>query len=593
MSDEDNLYTVYQNVATDDFVSLIGKIPEPRNLIYSHKNGHYIRRSLSKKCKLSFKSAFATVAEFDEIVDCQKDGSVCCFSLNEDSEIRLACENLCKFTGCKKYLIVMPLISMYCQEIVTKYPQKINLLEFHLEICPLESDNFIIPSEDCFDKCFAKGDISDIYEIARAFLKLELLNGVPSRVFTFGDISYKVNNLLEEMKSQIGKTFLNTEPQFHEMIILDRTVDLITPLLTQFFYAGVIDDKYGTDYGYLTLPDGLTLNKKDKKYEEVLLADRKDKIFAEIKEMSIYNANERIDELTKEISEIENKMKDSTGTRQWNVYAKRAQKLGELKPYLELHLDLLVKLLNINRYMKPMMNYEYNLLLQEETEDNLQTRLINSEFNLDAIRLMCLNSVISNGLSQKVISDFQNILINKFGSNVIQDINNLKRAGLLVANSSFFDKQKQPKFSTINNEFKLVVDSSLVTDEVEGTSRHTDIEAGYDSYVPLLLRIIQFSLDNQLNNETPISKLLNQMKINYHIYGEEWVRKVSNNGYEPKRVLVFIIGGITATEILLLRQMGKIIFNGSVEFHIGSTNIINSKRLLKSLCPTISKSMSN
>ena len=93
----------------------------------------------------------------------------------------------------------MPLISMYCQEIVTKYPQKINLLEFHLEICPLESDNFIIPSEDCFDKCFAKGDISDIYEIARAFLKLELLNGVPSRVFTFGDISYKVNNLLVEM----------------------------------------------------------------------------------------------------------------------------------------------------------------------------------------------------------------------------------------------------------------------------------------------------------------------------------------------------------------------------------------------------------
>ena len=240
-----------------------------------------------------------------------------------------------------------------------------------------------------------------------------------------------------------------------------------------------------------------------------------------------------------------------------------------------------------------MMKYEYNLLLQEETEDNLQTRLINSEFNLDAIRLMCLNSVISNGLSQKVISDFQNILINKFGSNVIQDINNLKRAGLLVANSSFFDKQKQPKFSTINNEFKLVVDSSLVTDEVEGTSRHTDIEAGYDSYVPLLLRIIQFSLDNQLNNETPISKLLNQMKINYHIYGEEWVRKVSNNGYEPKRVLVFIIGGITATEILLLRQMGKIIFNGSVEFHIGSTNIINSKILLKSLCPTIYKSMSN
>lgn len=587
---DDNLYTVFQNVAADDFASIVDKIPGPRHLIYSHKNHHYIRRCLSKKCISGFKTVFASIFEFEKITDYNKSGSICCFSLNEDEEIKTACEYLCKFEMCKKYLIVIPLININCQEIVKNYSANINLVEFHLEICPLGNNDFIVPLENCFRKSFVEDDISDIYEVARAILKLQLLNGIPSRVFTFGNFSNKVNVLLEEMKSQIGKTYFNSEPQFHEVIIIDRTVDLITPLLTQFFYAGVIDDKYGTEIGYLTLPDGLTLNKKDKKCDEVLLSDKKDSVYAEIKEMSCLNANERIDELTKEISEIESKMNDSKGTKQWNMYAKRAQKLGELKPYLELHLDLLFKLINMNRYMKPMMNYEYSLLLQDDIEEDLQTRLLNSDYNLDAVRIMCLNSIVFNGLSQKVFTEFQNNLINKFGSGVIKDINNLKRAGLLVSNSTFFEKQKQPKFSSINNEFKLVVESSLVADEIDGTFVHTDIEAGYDSYVPLLLRIIQLSLDNQFNGETPVSKLLNQMKINYNITGEEWVRKISNNGYEPKRVLVFVIGGITTTETLLLHQMEKVIFNGSVEFHVGSTNIISSKKLLKNLCPTIAKS---
>ena len=43
----------------------------------------------------------------------------------------------------------------------------------------------------------------------------------------------------------------SSPPQIDAVVLLDRSVDLITPLSTQLTYEGLIDEVYGIKYGKL------------------------------------------------------------------------------------------------------------------------------------------------------------------------------------------------------------------------------------------------------------------------------------------------------------------------------------------------------
>ena len=488
-----------------------------------------------------------------------------------------------------KFLVMIPRITTLCQEIVEHSGIKLQLLEYHLEIIPLDNFSFIVPCANCFTRCFVDNDITDVYTIARSLLKLELINGVPSRVSTAGAMSERVYTLVEEFKSQVGSAFLQSDSQIHEMFIIDRTADLLTPLLTQFYYGGVIDDKYNLDFGFLQLPQGVVLKKSNNESSEVLLADSEDEIYAEIRGMSCTEAGNCLRDLMSEMQSIKDKMESTTGTSQWSVHAKRAQKLRDLAPFVDMHIDLLEKLLQMHRYMRPMMNYEFALMLQQEPDTALLKRLINSKDEANALRLLCLTSVTSRGVPASVLNDTQNRLIAKYGAAVVRDIINLGNAGLLVGEQSMFGKSKHPKFATIDETLKLVFQQPQVRYDDNGMVEHMDVEGGYDTYAPILVRLVQAGIDGKWERGTPVERLMCQMGVAHQIHGEGWARKQTADGYAPKRILVFVVGGITATEMVLLHQMGKIIFKGEVEIHAGSTNVTTGKKLIKQVCPTIEK----
>ncbi|KAH0789902.1 Sec1 family protein [Histomonas meleagridis] len=589
MAEEDNLYSIFKNIASDDLNSIVSNIPTPRVLTFLKKTYQFIMRALPQKTLQSLNTMFEKIIFLEDFKPLESSGIVCCFCLDDPEEAKYVCEKFQTIPNYNKFLIMIPRISTLCQEIVERSGIKLQLLEYHLEIIPLDSFNFIVPSPKCFSHCFVEDDISDVYTIARSLLKLELINGVPSRVFTAGDISSRVYTLVEEFKSQVGPAFLQSDPQIHEMFIVDRTVDLLTPLLTQFYYGGFLDDKYEINFGFMNLPDGVVLKRGGKTVKETLLADAEDEVFAEIRSMSCTDAGNRLRDLMNEMQTIKEKMTNTTGTSQWTVHAKRAKKLNELAPFVDMHFDILEKLLQMHRYMKPMMNYEYALMLREDPDTTLLKRLINSNDESDALRLLCLTSVISRGVPSSVLSDTQNRLISKYGTAIVKDLINLGNAGLLVNEQSLFEKSKYPKFQTLDETLKLVFQEPQIIKDENGTIEHTDVESGYDTYVPILLRLVQAGISGKWEKGTPVEKLMCQMGVDHQIHGQEWVRKVTAEGLAPKRILVFVIGGVTATEVMLLHQMGKIIFKGEVDIHVGSTNITTGKKLINQVCPTIAK----
>ena len=50
------------------------------------------------------------------------------------------------------------------------------------------------------------------------------------------------------MRREMGGADAQVTPQIDELIIIDRSIDMITPLLTQLTYEGLIDELVGISY---------------------------------------------------------------------------------------------------------------------------------------------------------------------------------------------------------------------------------------------------------------------------------------------------------------------------------------------------------
>jgi hypothetical protein len=80
------------------------------------------------------------------------------------------------------------------------------------------------------------------------------------------------------------------------VIIIDRSVDFLTPLLRQTVYEGVADEMYGVKAGILRVPsakfdDGSAKEKKNENaYKLIKLNSEKDYIYEQIKGLSLFGA---------------------------------------------------------------------------------------------------------------------------------------------------------------------------------------------------------------------------------------------------------------------------------------------------------------
>jgi hypothetical protein len=104
--------------------------------------------------------------------------------------------------------------------------------------------------------------------------------------------------------------------------------------------------------------------------------------------------------------------------------------------------------------------------------------------------------------------------------------------------------------------------------------------------VPLLVRLVQSGLQQpgQWAKGGGVDSILNDFKIQYVVYAPDEL------GNPPTRkVLVFVIGGVTESEASLFHQMGSILFDDKVEFHIASTNLTSGRRIVGEISPLFEK----
>ncbi|KAG8897028.1 hypothetical protein FRB99_008504, partial [Tulasnella sp. 403] len=137
---------------------------------------------------------------------------------------------------------------------------ELTISSYKLEFIPLEDDLVSLEWETTFKEIFLDGDESAVYYAAQALITMQQAYGLFPRIIGKGDAAKKLASLLLHLRayptypSQINDPNLSTPSNlFDSLVIVDRSSDMITPLMTQLTYEGLMDEYYGIKNSHVEL----------------------------------------------------------------------------------------------------------------------------------------------------------------------------------------------------------------------------------------------------------------------------------------------------------------------------------------------------
>lgn len=112
---------------------------------------------------------------------------------------------------------------------------------FNCQLFPIDSDVVSIEYNDAYKELFIEGDLTCLHQAATALCTLQKLYGRIPKIVGKGKFSQKVWELAKTMafNSSINNSN-NDKGIIDQLIILDRSIDVMSALATQLTYEGLI-----------------------------------------------------------------------------------------------------------------------------------------------------------------------------------------------------------------------------------------------------------------------------------------------------------------------------------------------------------------
>lgn len=103
---------------------------------------------------------------------------------------------------------------------------------------------------ETFKEFHLENDPTCLYQVALAIQRLQKLYGKVSKITGRGPAASKVWNLLKRLDREEEEKDIkeyrgsNTPVRIDHLLLIDRSIDLLSPLVTQLTYEGLIDEIY-------------------------------------------------------------------------------------------------------------------------------------------------------------------------------------------------------------------------------------------------------------------------------------------------------------------------------------------------------------
>ncbi|XP_072163867.1 vacuolar protein sorting-associated protein 33A-like [Diadema setosum] len=491
------------------------------------------------------------------------------------------------------HIFFVPRKSLLCERKLTElgvYGDLTTVGEYGLDLLPMDSDVLSMESDLAFKECYLQGDPTALFHVAKSLMKVQALYGIIPHVYGKGEAARQVTEMLLRMRRETASTERPITPQIDCLLLLDRNVDLLTPLATQLTYEGLIDEIYGIVNTTVKLPPEKFAKKdEDPKQQEKPAPDlptepkkiqlnSADELFSVIRDRNFHAVGPELSRRAKILSAQYEERKDAKSVSAIRQFVSKLHHIQAAKMSLATHTSI-AELIKERTDKETFMD---SLQAQQEFMNGIDTDKVNAYIEdciarkeplIKVLRLLCMQSVTNNGFKPKVYDFYRREILQTYGYDHLLTLQQLERAHLMKV-------QEQKTFPTIRKTLKLVK-------EDVNEQNPTDISYVYSGYAPLSVRLAQFLAGSGWRSIDEVLRLIPGSTIEEVQALPPGLKKKrpmigDSQGDSPKVTLVFFLGGVTYAEIAALRFLSQQ-EDAPTEYVIATTKIINGHSWLKSM----------
>ncbi|CAL0321291.1 unnamed protein product [Lupinus luteus] len=480
------------------------------------------------------------------------------------------------------HVYFVPRRTVACEKVLEeeKLHQLITIGEYPLYVVPMDEDVLSFELDLAYKECQVDGDTGSLWHIAKAIHKLEFSFGVIPNVRAKGKASVRVADILNRMQTEEPVNSSDTVmPEINTVILLDREVDMVTPLCTQLTYEGLLDEFLHVSNGSVELDASIMGLQQEGKKTKVPL-NSSDKLFKEIRDLNFEIVVQILRQKATSMKQDYTEM--TTTTQSVSELKDFVKKLNSL-PEITRHINLAQHLTKFTS--KPSflgkLDMEHTIVESESYDicfEYIEEMIQKQEPLIAVLRLLILFSVTNSGLPKKHFDYLRRELLHSYGFEHIATLNNLEKAGL------FKKQETKSNWPTIKRALQLVVEDT-------DTANPNDIAYVFSGYAPLSIRLVQHAIRSGWRPVEEILKLLPGPQLETKRGGfsnspsfdslsgvSTSIAKVADG--RRALVLVVFVGGVTFAEISALRflsaQEGM-----AYDLIIATTKIVNGQTLIE------------
>ena len=476
-------------------------------------------------------------------------------------------------------LFLVPRRTLICDRILEEegvYGSLVHIGEYHLDIVPLEDDLLSLET-DAFKPLFLHSDTTPVFAMAHAVMKHQVLHGFATRVLGVGTNAKAMAMLLRRMHREYSiQTDAHTaRPSLMDsIIVLDRSIDLISPLRTQLTYEGLIDEIFSIKSTFIDvqqqqssdqLPSGSTsalsaiASSATSKTKKVALNGR-DRVFAEVRDLGFEVVGDALSQLALRIQEEEDERHQMTTTSQLKGFTAKLGSLQAQRQSLGIQNTIYDTILKHAGEVTTIKTWtaEENMCQGSVTALELEfiDELISRQYPLQKVlRLLCLACQVSSGLKLKKYDSFRKAIVQTYGYRHLVTLQNLKNAGLL------FPTDSANKFSYPQVVKSLSLLSDYDSDNVK------DASYVYHGYSPITVRLVEAATTFYSNSKTTglptwkgsedILRTLGaeSFEETFTLNTDKSFQKRAGSSSDNRVSLVVFLGGCTMAEVAAIRYL--------------------------------------
>ncbi|KAG2328972.1 hypothetical protein Bca4012_021410 [Brassica carinata] len=476
------------------------------------------------------------------------------------------------------YVYFVPRRSVACEKILEqeKVHNLVTVKEFPLYMVPLDEDVISFELELSEKDCLVDGDVSSLWHVAKAIHELEFSFGVIPKVRAKGKGSVRVADILNRMQVEEP---VNTNdvgrPEVDTLILLDREVDMVTPMCTQLTYEGLLNEFLHISNGAVEVDSSVMGSQQEGKKMKVPL-NSSDKLFKETRDLNFEVVVQVLRQKATTMKEDYTEINSTQTVSELKDFVKKLNSLPEMTRHI--HLAQHLTTFTSKQSFLSQLDMEQTLVEAESYDicfEYIEELIHKQEPLTKVLRLLVLFSITNSGLPKKQFDYIRTELLHSYGFEHVVALNNLEKAGLLKK------QEFKSNWQTVKRTLKLIVEDT-------DTSRPDDIAYVYSGYAPLSIRLVQQAIHSGWRPIEDILKLLPGPHLETKRSGFPSSPSVDSlhgapNGVADGRrsvVLVVFIGGVTFAEISALRFLAS--KEGmAYDLIIATTKIVNGAALIE------------